>query len=109
MTPCFLLLLAMTFLGAVASLFLKKASCNGGLWKILADARLYIGALMYLASAILNIVILRRMDYSLVLPLTSLTYVWTMALSRLFLGERVTRRKLCGVALIMLGAVCISL
>jgi drug/metabolite transporter (DMT)-like permease len=108
MTIYFIILLIMTFLGSVASLFLKKASGTNGLFGLIKNSCLYIGGGLYLTSAILNIWILRVMDYSVVLPLTSLTYIWTMVLSYLVLKEKITKKKIGGVTLILIGAVCVS-
>ncbi len=105
----FLLLLIMTVLGSVASLFLKKASGANGIFLMLKNINLYIGAGLYLASAVLNIWILRYLDYSVVLPLTSLTYIWTMVLSYMILKERITKKKIIGVLLILLGAIMVSM
>lgn len=60
-------------------------------------------------SALLNIFVLRYLDYSVVLPLTSITYVWTMIISYLILKESITKRKIAGVALILVGAVLVSI
>ena len=102
-------LLVMTIVGSVASLFLKKASGTEGIIGLLKNINLYIGGFLYLASAILNIIVLRYLDYSIVLPLTSFTYIWTMVLSYLILKEKISAKKIIGVALIILGGVCISL
>ena len=67
-----------------------------------------MGGFLYLAAAVLNIWLLRYLDYSVVLPLTSLTYVWTMILSKLFLNEKITGRKMAGVLLLLAGAVMVS-
>lgn len=99
----------MTILGSVASLFLKKASGADKILSMIKNANLYIGGFLYLASAVLNIWILKYLDYSLVLPLTSLTYIWTMVLSYLILKEKITVKKTVGVVLILFGAVCISI
>lgn len=104
----FVSLLIMTLLGAVASLFLKRASGSEGLTSLIKNVNLYVGGFLYLASAVLNIWILRFLDYSVVLPLTSLTYVWTMVLSHMILKERITKKKIIGVVLILIGAVCVS-
>lgn len=102
-------LVAMTLLGAAASLFLKKASGTDGLSGLLKNANLYIGGFLYLTSAALNIWILRHLDYSVVLPLTSFTYIWTMLLSYLFLKEKITGKKIGGVIAILFGAIFVSL
>ena len=102
-------LLIMTLLGSVASLFLKKASGTAGIFAMLKNVNLYIGGFLYLTSAVLNIWILRYLDYSVVLPLTSLTYIWTMVLSYLILKEKITKKKIGGVVLILIGAICVSI
>ena len=103
------LLLIMTLMGSVASLFLKKASGSQGLLALLKAPSLYLGGLLYVGSAVLNIILLRHLAYSLVLPLTSLTYVWTLFLSSRVFGEKITVKKLLGVALVALGAILISI
>jgi drug/metabolite transporter (DMT)-like permease len=103
------ILVLMTFLGAYASLCLKKASSTNGVLLLLKDGNFYLGGGLYVLSALLNIYILRVLEYSVVLPLTSLTYVWTMLLSYAILGEKMTRKKVCGVVWILIGAVCISM
>ena len=102
-------LIIMTFMGSIASLFLKRASGSDGLKSLLVNQNLYFGGMLYLFSAVLNIWILRFLDYSVVLPLTSLTYVWTMVISYLVLKEKITRRKIAGVLLVLVGAVIVSM
>jgi len=109
MTIYFVCLIVMTMFGSVASLFLKKASGSVGMIAMLKNINLYIGGFLYLASALLNIWILKVLDYSVVLPLTSLTYIWTMVLSYMILNERITKKKIGGVILILIGAVCVSI
>lgn len=101
-------LLVMTFLGSVASLFLKKATGASEYILMLKSRNLYIGGFLYLISAVLNILLLKVLDYSVVLPLTSLTYIWTMILSNLILKEDISMKKIIGVALIGVGALCVS-
>ena len=102
-------LLVMTLLGSVASLFLKRASGEVGIIAMLKNINLYVGGFLYLLSAVINIWVLKWLDYSVVLPLTSLTYIWTMILSYLILKEKITKRKIAGVILILIGAVCVSM
>lgn len=105
----FVSLLIMTLIGSVASLFLKRASGTEGLIALIKNVELYIGGFLYLASAVLNIWILRYLDYSVVLPLTSLTYIWTMVLSYMILKEKITKKKIGGVVLILIGAIFVSI
>lgn len=105
----FMILIAMTAIGSIASLFLKKASGAESFVKMLVNPRLYVGGGLYLLSAVLNIYILRFLEYSVVLPLTAITYIWTMVLSYLILKEKITIKKMGGVVLIVVGAVLVSM
>ena len=97
--------LLMTLLGSLGALFFKRgADTVTGLRSLLFSPQLWLGGCCYLAGAALNIGLLRLHDYSVIYPLTSLTYVWSLALSAAFLRERVTARKLLGVAAVCLGA-----
>ena len=104
----YIVLLIMTMFGSVASLFLKKASGSNDLIDMLKNINLYIGGFLYVSSAILNIWLLKILDYSVILPLTSLTYIWTMILSYFILKEKITVKKIAGVCLILVGAIIIS-
>jgi hypothetical protein len=103
----YFLIFAMTFAGSLASVFLKKASSSDSIVAILKNIYLYIGVLLYGISALVNIVVLKKLDYSVVLPLTSITYIWTMFLSCIILKEIISRRKIMGVILVIVGAVFI--
>ncbi len=104
-----LCLMLMTFMGAVASLFLKKASGSESPAKLLLNIHFYIGGILYVAAALMNIWVLRYLDYSIVLPLTSLTYVWAMALAYFILKEKISAKKAIGVCLILVGAMFVSM
>jgi hypothetical protein len=105
----YIVLLVMTMFGSVASLFLKKASGSNSLIDMLKNINLYIGGFLYVSSAVLNIWLLKILDYSVILPLTSLTYIWTMILSYFILKEKITVKKIVGVCLILVGAIIISI
>lgn len=101
----FLPVLLMTFFGSLGALFFKRGAAEiTDLRTLLFSPQLWLGSGCYLAGAALNIWLLRGHDYSVVYPLTSLTYVWSLALSAAFLRERITMRKLLGVAAVCLGA-----
>ena len=104
----YICIIIMTMLGSVASLYLKKASGTNGIMSLLLNQYFYVGGILYFTSALLNIWILRYLDYSVVLPLTSLTYIWTMFISYLILKEKITKKKIIGVLMILVGAVLVS-
>lgn len=102
-------ILLMALLGATASLFLKKASGLDGIVTMIKDKNIYIGGILYVSSAVMNIYVLHFLPYSVVLPLTALTYVWTMLLSYFLLKEGISFKKIMGVCFILIGAVLVSL
>lgn len=104
-----LIVAVMTAMGAFAGYFIKRASGGDSIIKQIFNWNFIIGGIIYAASALVNIYILRFLDYSVVYPLTAVTYIWTMLVSYFFLKEKITARKIAGVILIIAGAAIISL
>ncbi len=104
----YIALTVMTFVAALASIFLKKASGSENIIGMLKNINLYIGGILYVMAALVNIIILRYLDYSIVLPLTSITYIWTMVLSYITLKEKISVKKITGVGLIVIGALILA-
>lgn len=103
LVPVFIL---MTMLGAVGSLGLKRgASSAKNLLRLVLNPWFVGGGFLYFVSALLDIWLLKYIPYVIVLPLTALTYCWSMALAALVLKERVTKTKLFGLALLLGGMV----
>lgn len=101
-------LLVMTILGAVSSWMLKLASEDLVPTHLLVDWHFWAGGLGYLMAALLNIWVLRHLDLSLVLPVTALTYVWTLLIGKWFLSEPLNRAKVAGVGAILVGVLLIA-
>jgi drug/metabolite transporter (DMT)-like permease len=104
----FILIVLMTLIGSIAALNLKKASLSTGVKKLVFNKYFWMGGILYFISALLNIYILRYVDYSVVLPLTSITYIWTMVLSAKILNENITKKKIVGIFAIMIGAIMVT-
>lgn len=106
----YIVVIFMTMLGALASFFLKKGIDNKvqNSLCLLEVPQLYIGGFLYFSSALLNIYVLTYLPYSVVLPMTAITYVWTLFLGVVFLGERFYINKAIGVLCIILGSILIS-
>ena len=101
--------IGMGMLASFGSLFLKKATKDGLSPKVLIiQPSLYIGGLLYVASALLNFYLLKLYPLSFVVPLGALTYIWTLIISRIILKEPVGVRKIVGVCVIVLGVVIIA-
>jgi drug/metabolite transporter (DMT)-like permease len=109
MIVSFLLLILFTILGALGSFCFKKAAF-GATKSIFQFFNKYIilGIFFYVASAILNIIVLLELPYTVVLPCSSITYIWSLYLSKSYLNENVGPLKIIGVIFIFLGAALIA-
>jgi multidrug transporter EmrE-like cation transporter len=92
-------------IGSFASVLLKASSgrLELSIAGLLTNWRLIAGAMTYLVSSIFFVWGVRDGELSILYPLVSLGYLWTMVWSRLFFGEPITREKLAGVFLILAG------
>jgi drug/metabolite transporter (DMT)-like permease len=95
----------MTLTASFAAFFLKKSTSNETFLSFFSSKYFYIGGFLYIIAAIFNIWILKIMPYSVVIPLGSITYIWTMLIARLFLKEKVRTGKIIGTLLIITGVV----
>lgn len=98
------LLLCMTLLGSLGGFFFKKCTSRGLKLSGFFILNLGIGGVFYVLGALLNIQLLKMMPYTIVYPLTSITYIWTLILSSFFLSEKMNRRKWFGILLVITGA-----
>lgn len=99
----YVILLLMTLVGSIASYYLKKSSNASELKILLSNKYFYLGGGLYFISALMNIYVLKYLEYSVVLPLTSITYIWTMLISYKKLNEKITKKKIIGICVILLG------
>jgi multidrug transporter EmrE-like cation transporter len=98
-------------IGSVGSVFLKSgAHAVTRDWKSIAfNWRLAVGIVTYLISSVLFVKGMSNGELSVLFPLVSLGYVCTLVWSRLFFHEPITRVKLAGVGLILIGITCLGL
>ncbi|MCQ2539987.1 MAG: EamA family transporter [Acetatifactor sp.] len=103
--------LIMTLSGSLGAFFLKKGVNNLEKLSIpamICEKYMYFGGFFYVLGALLNIVLLRFLPYTIVYPMTSVTYVWTLIVSAMFLKEKITWNKIAAVACIVIGVVFIA-
>jgi drug/metabolite transporter (DMT)-like permease len=75
----------------------------------LADPRFLVGASCFVLGALLAIVAAKYVHFSLLYAMTSLNFIFILLFSHWWLGETADRRKICGVAVIVLGLLIIAL
>ena len=102
---------AASFVGSFGAVFLKAGAerLERNLQSILTNWRLAAGIFFFLASSILYLRGVRDGELTVLYPMVSLGYVWTLFWSRLFFHEPVTRSKLYGLGLILVGIVLLGL
>jgi multidrug transporter EmrE-like cation transporter len=99
-----LLVLVASLLGSVGAVFLKSGSqaLKHGFWNII-NPRLAAGVALFLASSYFFVMGIRQGELSVLYPMVSLGYIWTLFWSRMFFKEPFTRTKFVGLFLILLG------
>lgn len=105
-----LLVLVASVIGSFGAVFLKigAAKLHNGFWHIL-NPQLGAGVALFLTSSAFFVMGIRHGELSVLYPMVSLGYVWTLFWSRLFFGERFTRGKFLGLGLILLGVFFVGL
>jgi drug/metabolite transporter (DMT)-like permease len=91
----------------IGAYYVIKAANLNNFKDIFMNNSIYIGAGLYIIIALLNVYFLRFVDYSLVLPLSSITYIWIMLIANKFFNEKIIKNKLRGFLLICIGVSCI--
>lgn len=104
------LVLTASFIGSFGAVFLKAGAgkVNRGLRYLVLNARLAAGVGLFLASSYFFVLGVRRGELSVLYPMVSLGYVWTMLWSRVFFKEPITRNKIVGLGLILGGIALIG-
>lgn len=102
----------LTLLGTMGAFFLKRTSGTQiklHLFQIFKCPFLYLAGVCYITAALLNIILLKYMDYSILYPMTSLTYVWTAILAHLKLKEKINYKKIIAILLIVAGVFVLNM
>jgi drug/metabolite transporter (DMT)-like permease len=99
------LVLIASFFGSVGAVFLKSGAqkIRDGLRYLFLNTRLAVGVALFLGSSVFYVLGLKRGEVSVLYPMVSLANVWTLIWSRLFFKEPITRAKMLGLLLILVG------
>lgn len=100
--------IASTLVASLGMLFFKLAS-RIETRKMLTSPQFIAGGILFVLSAFLFISALRLDELSNLFPVTALTYIWVMLLSRKHLDEPINKRKITAVACIVAGIILTAL
>jgi drug/metabolite transporter (DMT)-like permease len=95
--------------GSFGAVFLKLGAVRLGksMWTFV-NSRLILGVSLYLGSTVFYLSGLKSGQLSVLYPMVSLGYIWTLLWSYLFFKESMNRYKFAGLALIVLGVVLVG-
>jgi drug/metabolite transporter (DMT)-like permease len=113
MTPLvrsILLVFAGGIIGSFGAVFLKlgAAKLTKSIWSFL-NIQLAVGVGLYLLSTVFYILGIKGGQLSVLYPMVSLGYVWTLLWSRIFFKEGFPPQKFIGLGLILIGVVFVGL
>ena len=112
-TPLSSILLVMlaAFVGSFGGVFLKSGAgrLHRQIRTLIFNWRLAAGVVAFLVSSFFFVAGVKNGELTILYPMASFGYVWTLLWSRLFFGERFTRNKFVGIAMILIGITCLGL
>lgn len=99
-----------TLVAAYGSLYLKKGSAafTLSLSKSLKNNHLLLGVFFYFFSSIIFIISIKYGELSVLYPIASLNYIWSIFLAMKYLGEKMNTFKWMGIFLIIIGVILIG-
>jgi drug/metabolite transporter (DMT)-like permease len=100
-----------SFIGSLGAVGLKAGSKHVelNLKALLTNWKLALGIGGYLISVLFYMTGISKGEISVLFPMVSIGYAWTMLWSKLFFGESMTRAKFAGLGLILVGCVLLGL
>jgi multidrug transporter EmrE-like cation transporter len=105
-----LLMLVASFFGSFGAAFLKSGAerLKFTVRDLVRNYHLSAGVAFYLLSSYFFVLGLRHGELSILYPMVSLGYIWTLLWARMVFKEPFTRGKLIGLGLILLGIVSLG-
>ena len=95
--------------GSFGAVFLKMGSAGTGRGiASFLNVKLALGVGLYLGSSVLYVLGIRGGPLSILYPIVSLSYIWTMIWARLLFKEAFTPRKVAALALILAGVIMVG-
>ncbi len=106
-----LLVLVASFIGSLGAVGLKAGAgrLERNLRSLILNYRLHAGVALFLLSSYFFVLGVRVGELTILYPMVSLGYVWTLFWSRLFFQEPFTRNKFYGLGLILAGIALLNL
>lgn len=100
-----------SFIGSLGAVGLKAGAhrLELSIPGLATNWRLHAGVAGYLISSVFFVMGLKKGDLSVLYPMVSLGYIFTLFWSKLFFGEPLTRIKFAGLGVILVGVALLGL
>lgn len=100
-----------SFIGSFGAVLLKAGAKHAELKirSLLTNWRLAAGVAAYVLSSVFFVFGLRNGELSILYPMVSLSYIWTVVWSKTFFGEKLTAAKFYALALILFGVALLGM
>ena len=105
------LVLSGSVIGSIGAVFLKSgAMAIKGHWSsLIYNWKLAMGVVTYMLSSVLFVKGMSHGELSVLFPMVSLSYICSLVWSRLLFNEVITKAKVYGIGMILVGIVCLGL
>jgi drug/metabolite transporter (DMT)-like permease len=106
-----ILVLFGSFIGSFGAVFLKVGAehMKGSLARLITNHWLALGVVLYLLSSVFYMMGVAQGQLTVLYPMVSLGYIWTILWARLFFKEPFTMAKIGGLVMIIFGVALINL
>lgn len=106
-----LLILTSSLIGSFGAVFLKLGAehMKGSFGSFVKNYWLAIGVGLYLLSSVFFVMGVAQGELTILYPMVSLGYIWTIVWARLFFREPFTMSKIAGLVMIIFGVALINL
>jgi drug/metabolite transporter (DMT)-like permease len=100
-----------SFVGSFGAVLLKAGArhLERNLLALLKNWRLAAGVGAYILSSVFFVLGLRNGELSILYPMVSLSYIWTVFWSKAFFEEKLTSAKFYGLGLILVGVALLGM
>ena len=110
MMQSMLLVFVASLVGSFGAVFLKMGAAHlDGSVLSFVNRKLVLGVALFLGSSVFYALGIKGGQLSVLYPMVSLGYLWTVIWSKLFFNEAFTRQKFLGLALILAGVFFVGL
>ena len=105
-----LMMVVATLLGALGQLFFKRGAMGStDLISLIFNLQTITGLVLYGAATLIYLYALKMEELSKLSPIIALSYVWTVLLAMIYLGEKVPLIRWLGVLLIVIGVFAVAM